>query len=679
MVEDNQFTPLSSSTLMLKGKKHRQGGTDIAYNGQIVEAESGEPVFTDDEGALIVAGNMTNPLTNRKFKSDVKIIGEKEAKMDTLMSKGTGLINNSDPYDQWDVLKFNAGRVMATGAYKKKKELEQSKNHLADIQQAMLDRADELGVDPDSFSKGYLRKAKNGVTIKAQPGKTIPPKNEWEAYIEQEAERQGVNPEIARRMIYQESKFKHNALSERGAEGIMQFMPATARKYGVEDILRSSKPEDMKKVINAGIKHFKSALVKNNYDYTLALAEYNGGDKALRYARRGLGKKNITGSDFMKFLENERETNPSSDKHAYKNETYTYINNIMHGDKNFSNKADLFRGHVYGNSDPSDNPIDNSDPTVLHPVTVTSVGRLKTPNVGETTPQPFRRVSRGRDYGFNYNEEPQEILPSNTENLNFLQVMPELYAAATNRPEPVFAQTYSPDLYQPYNISLQDRRNVNNQTFREVTQRLTDNPEALSTLAAQKYAADNQVNAEEFRINQGIQNDITNKNIQLLNDAELKNLAIADTQYTRQSTAKSKTKAVNQAILNSISGKLLQNNLENRQIQVQENLYPDYRYDGNYNLQKVGDSGFNQLNFGNSTNSSPLDQNSSLRINRDKNGNITTTSETIPSLVDSNLKNIKYRRSVMQQLNDTNLLFDPKTKSLRARNYSPLKGYDYSR
>jgi len=67
-----------------------------------------------------------------------------------------------------------------------------------------------------------------------------------------------------------------------------------------------------------------------------------------------------------------------------------------------------------------------------------------------------------------------------------------------------------------------------------------------------------------------------NRNV--LNDAELKNLQILDQQYGRQAQAKTNTKAVTQAALSSISSKIAQNKLENRQLGVMENLY-NYRYD----------------------------------------------------------------------------------------------------
>jgi len=62
-----------------------------------------------------------------------------------------------------------------------------------------------------------------------------------------------------------------------------------------------------------------------------------------------------------------------------------------------------------------------------------------------------------------------------------------------------------------------------------------------------------------------------------LNQSKLQNLGILDQQYERQAGAKSNTKAITQAALNSISAKYLQNELENKTLQTYENMY-NYRY-----------------------------------------------------------------------------------------------------
>jgi hypothetical protein len=105
-----------------------------------------------------------------------------------------------------------------------------------------------------------------------------------------------------------------------------------------------------------------------------------------------------------------------------------------------------------------------------------------------------------------------------------------------------------------------------------------NNPAAQAAIAAQAYDAINKIKGEEFRINQDRADKVYTGNIGTLNDAQLKNLSIFDNQYSRQASALSNTKAINQAALQSISDKYLQNDAANRKLQIAENTY-NYRYD----------------------------------------------------------------------------------------------------
>ena len=104
------------------------------------------------------------------------------------------------------------------------------------------------------------------------------------------------------------------------------------------------------------------------------------------------------------------------------------------------------------------------------------------------------------------------------------------------------------------------------------------NPAIQGQLSAQKYAANQKVLAEQFRLNQAKRDQVYGENRNLLNQFGLQKLNIFDRQYVRQAEALSKTKATTQAALNSISDKFLRNRLENRTLATMENLY-NYRYD----------------------------------------------------------------------------------------------------
>jgi Transglycosylase SLT domain len=89
------------------------------------------------------------------------------------------------------------------------------------------------------------------------------------------SEAQGVNPLLVRALIQVESKFRPTARSRKGAMGLMQLMPSTAREYNVRN------PFEPKANIEAGIKHLKSLIDRFGSSLELGLAAYNAGPGAV--------------------------------------------------------------------------------------------------------------------------------------------------------------------------------------------------------------------------------------------------------------------------------------------------------------------------------------------------------------------------------------------------------------
>ncbi len=94
------------------------------------------------------------------------------------------------------------------------------------------------------------------------------------AIIDRVAAEQGVPVKLVRAVIQVESAYQERARSRKGAMGLMQLMPETARQYAVAD------PYDPAANIEAGIKHLKSLLQR--LPMTLALAAYNAGEGAVQ-------------------------------------------------------------------------------------------------------------------------------------------------------------------------------------------------------------------------------------------------------------------------------------------------------------------------------------------------------------------------------------------------------------
>ncbi|GCE17544.1 lytic transglycosylase domain-containing protein [Dictyobacter kobayashii] len=87
----------------------------------------------------------------------------------------------------------------------------------------------------------------------------------------------GISPDIFERQIEQESKFDPRALSPAGAQGIAQFMPATARALGIDPW----NPEQALK----GAAHLMASYNKQYHgNYAAALAAYNAGPGAVKSA-----------------------------------------------------------------------------------------------------------------------------------------------------------------------------------------------------------------------------------------------------------------------------------------------------------------------------------------------------------------------------------------------------------
>ncbi len=103
--------------------------------------------------------------------------------------------------------------------------------------------------------------------------------DKYQQLVVDKANQYGVDPDLALRVVKQESGFNPNAVSKAGAGGLMQLMPGTARDLGLSEQDRF----DPEKNVDAGMRYL-SKQIKDFGDVGLGLAAYNAGPGNVRKA-----------------------------------------------------------------------------------------------------------------------------------------------------------------------------------------------------------------------------------------------------------------------------------------------------------------------------------------------------------------------------------------------------------
>jgi soluble lytic murein transglycosylase-like protein len=175
-----------------------------------------------------------------------------------------------------DILVFRTGRTMSVAGVRP--DGDRLVLTLRDGGEAVVPAAVVARVDPDEMpplaeapvaaAVAQTAVAAPGVEAAVLAGRPFAP------LIAAAAAAHGVDVRLVHAVIEAESNYQPRARSRKGAKGLMQLMPETARRYAVRD------PYEPQANIEAGVRHLKHLLTR--FDLRLALAAYNAGEGAVR-------------------------------------------------------------------------------------------------------------------------------------------------------------------------------------------------------------------------------------------------------------------------------------------------------------------------------------------------------------------------------------------------------------
>ena len=164
-----------------------------------------------------------------------------------------------------ELVLLNTGRTLAISGHTI--EGDQVVLHLRNGGEIVCDRSLIVRIEPDAAPDPPMQ-----VVAESPPAPVRP----FADIIDAVSVRHGVDSALVYALIEVESAYRPSARSPKGAMGLMQLMPATAKQYALSD------PFDPTANIEAGIRHLRSLLDRYDDDVDSALAAYNAGEGPVR-------------------------------------------------------------------------------------------------------------------------------------------------------------------------------------------------------------------------------------------------------------------------------------------------------------------------------------------------------------------------------------------------------------
>lgn len=128
---------------------------------------------------------------------------------------------------------------------------------------------------PKGSNTPVIRRATAGSTRLNQPTARAAAGDRYDEIIRRAAARYDLDYSLVKAVVHAESAFNPRAVSRKGAQGLMQLMPQTARGLGVSDVF------DPEENILGGSRYLRKMLDRYNHDLPLSLAAYNAGPGAV--------------------------------------------------------------------------------------------------------------------------------------------------------------------------------------------------------------------------------------------------------------------------------------------------------------------------------------------------------------------------------------------------------------
>jgi len=580
----NPYMPGSGETVLFRGQSHTdsdgngQTGIGITYGDNPVEVERGEPMFEMESGGEInpqtgqpettgvVFGNMqldkkvvsqfndpdlmeiANIYNGKKFKNIGIDLAKQEAKQNKIIDKNSKLVDSFKVETSLDKARLAGLQAMLEGADAKLRNIANTKITLANYQNAINDAKEELSdvigenLSAEDLAKGYTKLDKDPVTMNAKNGANLIKKAKDGATTTKETTSPPKSFDSDRDALNQGYKFT----GKYGPDGKTKIYERVIKKFDTKDT--ETKSADALGYVPAGQK--QSALGTWG---KVTPAQFEEAKKANSWYP---GWSTLNPKSKVDVKNYQRAFNARAKAMG----STAFINE----DGDFGEQTVSARIAEAKKTDPA-----NSEETIMATVTP-----------AEGAPTTTKETSKIPSWALLANQALRYLTPTDQSELDAVQLYPEWNAMASNQLEPVPAQSYQPELMVPYDISLQAQRNSVMSATRNRERQIGYNPAAQSNMAPAEYNAINEINEKEFMANQGLKNQVYTSNVNTMNDAKKINLGIFADQWTKQSQARSNTKATTQAALNSIADKYAKNKLENRKLSIYGNMY-NYRFGNN--------------------------------------------------------------------------------------------------